>query len=165
MTKTLTKGVRMASVMSGRRAAAGWMARCAAVLVAVVAVACGNDGPTAPSGGQATGVAFSQTDIRVGTGADAVNGRTMTVSYTGWLYDTNVAENKGRQFDAGSSFQFQLGAGRVIRGWDLGVLGMKVGGRRRIVIPPDLAYGASGSPPAIPPNATRVFEVELLNVS
>jgi len=165
VTSTSTKGDRMASVMSGRGAVVRWMARCAAALVAVAAVACGNDGPTAPSGGQAPGVAFSQTDIRVGTGADAVNGRTTTVSYTGWLYDVNAAENKGRQFDASSSFQFQLGAGRVIRGWDLGVVGMKVGGRRRLVIPPDLAYGSAGAGAAIPPNATLVFEVELLNVS
>jgi FKBP-type peptidyl-prolyl cis-trans isomerase FkpA len=135
-----------------------------AMAAALGAAACGDDSPTAPSGSQTPGVAFSQVDLRNGTGADAVNGRTMTVAYTGWLYEPSAAENKGRQFDASASFQFLLGGGRVIRGWDLGVVGMKVGGRRRLVIPPDLAYGSQGAGGVIPPNATLVFEVDLLNV-
>jgi FKBP-type peptidyl-prolyl cis-trans isomerase FkpA len=106
---------------------------------------------------------FSQTDLRVGTGASASNGRLLTVAYTGWIYDPARTDGKGTQFDSGSSFQFTLGAGRVIRGWDLGVAGMNVGGLRRLRIPPELAYGSSGSGP-IPPNASLVFDIELLNV-
>jgi FKBP-type peptidyl-prolyl cis-trans isomerase len=106
------------------------------------------------------------TDLRAGTGAEAVNGKVLTVNYAGWLYSSTAAENKGSLFDTSvgrSPYTFTLGAGSVIRGWDQGLVGMKVGGVRRLVIPPDLAYGASGSGP-IPPNANLVFEVELLNV-
>jgi FKBP-type peptidyl-prolyl cis-trans isomerase FkpA len=140
------------------------------VLCAVlVMAACGGDGddasssPTAPS---TPGAPFSQTDLRVGTGAEAVAGRSLAVNYTGWLYDPGQAESKGRQFDSSvgrQPFVFRLGAGGVIRGWDQGLVGMRVGGARRLVIPPELAYGASGSGP-IPPNATLVFDVELLDV-
>ncbi len=134
----------------------------AAVLV-LIAVACGGDdspSPTSPSS-QAS-APFSQTDLRVGTGAEAVVGRTVLVGYALWLYDPGQPENKGRQIEA-NQFSFPLGAGRVIRGWDQGVPGMRVGGLRRLVIPPDLAYGAQGSGP-IPGNATLVFDVELLAV-
>jgi FKBP-type peptidyl-prolyl cis-trans isomerase FkpA len=89
------------------------------------------------------------------------------VNYTGWLYDPGQAENKGRQFDSSvgrQPFAFRLGAGGVIRGWDQGLVGMRVGGQRRLVIPPELGYGAGGNPPAIPSNATLVFDVELLDV-
>jgi FKBP-type peptidyl-prolyl cis-trans isomerase len=109
---------------------------------------------------------FAQTDVRAGTGADAVPGRRLTVHYTGWLFDPARPEQKGSQFDSSAGrtpFQFTLGAGQVIRGWDQGFTGMKVGGLRHLVIPPELAYGAS--PPAgIPRDATLVFEVELLDV-
>lgn len=110
--------------------------------------------PTAP---------FSATDLREGSGTTAAVGRTVTVSYTGWVYDPSRPESKGAQFDSQASFTFQLGAGRVIAGWDQGVQGMKVGGQRRLVIPPNLGYGAQmvGS---IPPNSTLVFDVMLLNV-
>jgi FKBP-type peptidyl-prolyl cis-trans isomerase len=131
------------------------------IVVSVLAVACGgDDAPTSPSTASAP---FSQTDIRVGTGAEAVTGRMLTVNYTLWLYDPGQPENKGRQIETGQ-FSFTLGAGRVIRGWDQGVVGMRVGGLRRLVIPPDLAYGSAGNAPAIPPNATLVFDIELLNV-
>jgi FKBP-type peptidyl-prolyl cis-trans isomerase FkpA len=135
------------------------------ILVSVLAIACGgdDDSPTSPSTGSAP---FSQTDIRVGTGTEAAAGRTVTVNYTGWLYDSGLAENKGRQFDTSigrQPYAFRLGAGTVIRGWDQGLVGMRVGGFRRLVIPPDLGYGASGNGP-IPPNATLVFDVELLDV-
>ena len=106
---------------------------------------------------------FSQTDLLAGTGTTASNGRLLTVAYTGWIYDPARTDGKGTQFDSGSSFQFTLGNGGVIRGWDLGVVGMRVGGRRRLNIPPELAYGSSGRG-TIPPNASLVFDIELLNV-
>ena len=130
----------------------------------VGAVACGGDGPTVPS---PAGVPYSQIDLRVGTGTEATAGRTITVNYTGWLYAAGAAENKGTQFDSSvgrAPFSFVLGRGQVIAGWDQGVAGMRVGGQRRLVIPPSLAYGSAGSPPVIPPNATLVFDVELLTV-
>lgn len=91
----------------------------------------------------------------------------MTVHYTGWLYDPAGPEQKGQQFDSsigGQPFAFTLGSGLVIAGWDRGVAGMRVGGRRRLVIPAELAYGSSGRG-GIPPNATLVFDIELLTVS
>jgi len=89
----------------------------------------------------------------------------LTVSYTGWLYDPARPEQKGTQFDTNTSFPFVLGTGGVIRGWDLGVVGMRVGGQRRLVIPPELGYGAAGAGQGrIPPNASLVFDIELLSV-
>src|SRR5688500_12374130 len=130
----------------------------------VVAGCGGNDSPSGPS--SQPRAEFSQTDLVVGTGTVATTGRFLTVNYTGWLYDPAAAEQKGRQFDSSLSpgrtpFQFNLG-GNVIAGWNQGVVGMRVGGRRRLVIPPELAYGAQGTPPAIPPNATLVFDIKLL---
>jgi FKBP-type peptidyl-prolyl cis-trans isomerase FkpA len=125
--------------------------------------ACGGGGD---SGGNtvvvANPAAFTKTDTVVGTGAEAVNGKNVTVTYTGWLYSTTAAGNKGAQFDAGS-FTFLLGAGKVIAVFDQGVLGMKVGGMRTLLIPSNLAYGASGQG-SIPPNAGLVFEVTLTAV-
>lgn len=100
-------------------------------------------------------------DVKVGDGAEASPGSTAVVHYTGWLTD-------GQKFDSsrdrGTPFDFRIGAGQVIPGWDQGVAGMKVGGQRKLVIPPDLGYGAAGAPPVIPPGATLVFDVELLEV-
>jgi FKBP-type peptidyl-prolyl cis-trans isomerase len=111
---------------------------------------------------------FQMTDKQVGTGAEAVPGKTVVVHYTGWLFDANAAENKGAKFDSsrdrGDPFDFPLGAGHVIKGWDQGVAGMKVGGQRTLVIPPELGYGARGAGGVIPPNATLVFDVELIDV-
>lgn len=135
------------------------LALAATLALTVSACGGGNDTPTSPT----VNVGFQITDIRVGTGAEATNGRTVTVAYVGWLYSTGAAENKGTRFDGGV-ISFQLGAGRVIKGWDQGILGMKVGGQRRLVIPPDLAYGSSGAGGVIPPNATLVFDVELQGV-
>jgi FKBP-type peptidyl-prolyl cis-trans isomerase FkpA len=105
-------------------------------------------------------------DIKVGTGAEAIKGMKVSVHYTGWLY---VNGKRGTKFDSsvdrGQPFSFNLGAGQVIQGWDEGVAGMKVGGKRELFIPPNLGYGAAGAPGAIPPNATLDFEVELLKVS
>ena len=107
-------------------------------------------------------------DSRVGTGAEAVAGRNVTVHYTGWLYDATKADHKGNKFDSSvdrkEPFEFQLGAGQVIPGWDQGVAGMKVGGQRTLTIPPDMGYGARGAGGVIPPNATLLFDVELLEV-
>ncbi len=134
------------------------------VLTAALATGCGDSSPAFPSGAN---VPFSQTDLIVGTGVEAVAGRSLTVHYTLWLYDAAGVEFKGRQIQSsvgGAPFPFTLGAGRVIRGWDQGVVGMRVGGRRRLVIPPDLAYGPGGQPPDIPPNATLVFDIEVLAI-
>ena len=100
-------------------------------------------------------------DMKVGTGAEAVAGKTVTVHYVGTL--TNGSKFDSSR-DRGQGFTFRLGAGQVIQGWDKGVAGMKVGGLRKLTIPPDMAYGARGFPPVIPPNSTLVFEVELLDV-
>jgi FKBP-type peptidyl-prolyl cis-trans isomerase FkpA len=124
----------------------------------------GTDSPTSPSN-QPRGE-YSQTDLVVGTGAEAVAGRRLSVHYTLWQYDPTRPDNKGTQYQTsvGSQpFAFTLGTGAVIRGWDQGVVGMRVGGRRRLVLPPELAYGAAGNPP-IPGNASLIFEIELLDV-
>jgi FKBP-type peptidyl-prolyl cis-trans isomerase FkpA len=121
------------------------------------------ESPSAP----ANTAPFSQSDVRVGTGAEAVTGATLTVAYTGWFYDSSKPDQKGLVFDSSlgsEGLTFTLGAGRVIAGWDQGVPGMKVGGLRRLVIPSSLAYGDSRNGP-IPPGATLVFEIELLNVA
>jgi peptidylprolyl isomerase len=104
-------------------------------------------------------------DIKVGTGDEAITGMTVTVHYTGYLY---VDGKRGAKFDSSvgkQPFSFKLGAGQVIKGWDEGVAGMKIGGKRELFIPPDLAYGSGGYPGAIPPNSTLDFEVELLKVA
>ena len=109
-----------------------------------------------------------KTDAKEGTGNEAAAGRRVTVHYTGWLYDEAKSDHKGRKFDSSKDrdepFDFQLGAGEVIRGWDEGVAGMKVGGQRTLTIPPDMGYGARGAGGVIPPNAILVFDVELLDV-
>ncbi|MDP1636074.1 MAG: FKBP-type peptidyl-prolyl cis-trans isomerase [Gallionellaceae bacterium] len=109
-----------------------------------------------------------KTDNKLGSGTEAVAGKFVTVHYTGWLYDQNAASYKGKKFDSSfdhnKPFVFPLGSGRVIKGWDQGVEGMKVGGQRTLIIPPSLGYGERGAGNVIPPNATLVFDVELLNV-
>jgi FKBP-type peptidyl-prolyl cis-trans isomerase FkpA len=100
-------------------------------------------------------------DLAQGQGAEATAGKSVVVHYTGWLPN---GEKFDSSRDRNEPFSFTLGAGQVIAGWDEGVAGMKVGGRRKLVIPPDLAYGTAGAPPDIPPGATLVFDVELLNV-
>jgi len=101
-------------------------------------------------------------DLSVGEGAEAVAGKHVTVHYTGWLTDGTKFDSS---LDRNDPFDFPLGRGHVIRGWDEGVAGMKVGGRRKLTIPPEMGYGARGAGGVIPPNATLVFEVELLGVA
>jgi FKBP-type peptidyl-prolyl cis-trans isomerase len=107
-------------------------------------------------------------DIVKGTGEGISQGQVAVVHYTGWLYDPSAAEQKGAKFDSsrdgGQPFSFPVGAGNVIRGWDEGVQGMQPGGQRRLVIPPALAYGEVGAQNVIPPNATLVFDIELLKI-
>lgn len=109
-----------------------------------------------------------QIEVKPGTGAEAKAGQTVAVHYTGWLYDEAAPGHKGGKFDSsrdrGRPFEFPLGGGRVIQGWDVGVQGMKVGGQRTLVIPPHMGYGARGAGGVIPPNATLVFDVELLAI-
>jgi FKBP-type peptidyl-prolyl cis-trans isomerase FkpA len=107
-------------------------------------------------------------DVQTGDGAEAVPGSSVTVHYTGWLWDGTRGDHRGTQFDSSRDrndpFTFRLGGGQVIRGWDEGVAGMKVGGRRTLTIPPAYGYGTRGVPGDIPPNATLIFDVELLGV-
>lgn len=135
--------------------------RFVAALAAVAALAGGCDSsPTAPTHYSP----YSQLDLRIGGGAEAVAGLLVSVHYTGWFYDASKTEQKGVQFEtsAGNTpLVFTLGAGQVIAGWDQGIVGMKVGGLRRIIIPPSLGYG-SNRYGEIPPNATLLFEVDLL---
>jgi FKBP-type peptidyl-prolyl cis-trans isomerase FkpA len=142
-----------------------------AVVIAAIALAAAcaaEENPAEENMGQSNITELTKTDETMGSGHEAMAGRNVTVHYTGWLYDQSKPDHKGKKFDSsrdrGEPFSFRLGAGRVIRGWDEGVAGMKVGGRRTLTIPPDYGYGAQGSPGAIPPNATLVFDVELLDV-
>ena len=130
---------------------------------------------------------LTKIDVKVGSGKEAIAGNKVNVHYTGWLFDKsaprecselprfvsservlNCLENKGKKFDSSrgrpGNFKFELGAGRVIKGWDQGLQGMKVGGKRTLIIPPSLGYGERGSSGAIPPNATLVFDIELMKV-
>lgn len=126
--------------------------------------ACTPDGP--PPGGSVA--ELQRLDTRAGTGTVATSGSDVTVHYTGWLYDENAPDKRGLKFDSsvdrGQPFTFLLGAGQVIRGWDEGVAGMKVGGKRTLLIPADLGYGSNGAGGVIPPGASLVFDVELLDV-
>ncbi len=117
---------------------------------------------------QTTASGLQYIDTTIGTGAEAAAGAYVQVHYTGWLYDDGAADKKGAKFDSskdrGDPFAFDLGAGSVIKGWDEGVQGMKVGGARTLIIPATLGYGARGAGGVIPPNAMLMFDVELLAV-
>ncbi len=141
-------------------------------LLAVLSSACANEPRDAGGTGQpaadcnteevTTGTGLKMQDVECGDGAEAVSGASVSVHYVGTL-------ESGEQFDSsrdrGEPFPFTLGTGTVIPGWDEGVQGMRVGGTRKLTIPPELGYGAQGAPPAIPPNATLLFEIELLDVT
>jgi len=120
------------------------------------------------SGSVVENVTMHYIEVSAGSGAVAAPAKQYTVHYTGWLYDPKASDKHGQKFDSskdhGEPFSFKLGARQVISGWDQGVAGMKVGGTRTLVIPSDLAYGSRGAGGTIPPNATLVFDVELLGV-
>jgi len=141
-------------------------------LIAFIAVAasCGgkSDAPATSSAPPAV-TALQTVTLKPGTGATIAGGQMAVVQYTGWLYEAGAAEHKGKQFDSSrtagrEAFKFPVGTGSVIKGWDQGVLGMKIGESRRLTIPPDLAYGDSGTGGVIPPGATLVFDVELVGI-
>ena len=111
---------------------------------------------------------LTKIDVKIGTGKEATPGKMVRVHYTGWLFDKSTSDNKGKKFDSSrdrsGNFTFPLGAGRVIKGWDQGVQGMKVGGQRTLIIPSSMGYGTRGAGNIIPPNATLIFDVELMGV-
>lgn len=134
---------------------------CAVAVLTLAAAGCGNS-PSEPS----DYAPYSQTDLTFGSGASAETGKTLTVGYTGWFYDSTAADKKGLQFTSSSisgPAVFIAGAKTVIEGWERGVIGMKEGGTRRLVIPPSLAYGPNRFS-AIPANATLVFDIDLVKV-
>ncbi|HYG04965.1 MAG TPA: FKBP-type peptidyl-prolyl cis-trans isomerase [Stenotrophomonas sp.] len=134
------------------------------LLLALAAAACTPAGP--PPGGRVA--AFQALDTQAGQGALAQPGDRVSVHYTGWLYDEHAADKHGPKFDSsldrGEPFSFALGAGQVIRGWDEGVAGMRVGCKRTLLLPPEYGYGERGAGGVIPPGASLVFDVELLQV-
>jgi len=138
------------------------------VLVAALTGACGGGTEAPPTAAPTPPASFQQIDLAPGTGAQAGPGARVTVKYTGWVYDPSKPDNKGYKFDSTDTHEpltFNVGKGEVIPGWDQGFTGLKVGGRRRLIIPPNLAYGAEGVPDAhIPPNAGLVFDMELVDV-
>jgi FKBP-type peptidyl-prolyl cis-trans isomerase FkpA len=142
---------------------ARFVSRIVAPAACVLLVAGCDTGTTGPS----STAPFSQVDLRVGTGAEAAAGNALTVNYTGWLYDPTKPDLKGLQFDTSANstapFTFTLGVQQVIQGWDQGIAGMKVGGIRKLVIPPSLGYGGVRNQ-SIPPYTTLVFEIELVDV-
>ena len=144
-----------------------------ASLLLIVTIACGGSlqkSETTEGAPMAdTGVKELQmVDTKVGSGDEARPGRVVSVHYTGWLFDASKGDKRGDKFDSSKDrnepFEFPLGGGQVIAGWDKGFAGMKIGGTRVLTIPPDMGYGARGAGGVIPPNATLVFEVELLGV-
>jgi len=138
----------------------------AGIILAGSIAGCGGGEPVAVP---ARGVASMQSvELKAGTGPSIAAGKIAVVNYTGWLYDASARDNKGKQFDSslkqGQPFRFPLGAGQVIKGWDQGVVDMKVGESRRLIIPPELAYGAGGAGGVIPPGATLVFDIDLVAI-
>jgi len=143
----------------------------AVLLLSLSTVACGGGAPAATSSTASAPAdvnALDKKDVTVGTGAEARPGMMVSVHYTGWLYTPSAPNARGNKFDSskdrGQPFEFQLGKGDVIAGWDEGVAGMKVGGTRVLTIPSAMGYGARGAGADIPPNSGLVFEVELLGV-
>ena len=162
----MTSSTRPGSQSAMRSVAAARLLTAAMFLVALPSCT----GQTAAPAPTATSTVDSlqSEDIKVGTGAPIAAGQQAVVQYTGWLYDASTADKKGKEFDSsansGQPFRFVIGGGQVIKGWDQGVAGMQVGGRRRLIIPADLAYGQDGAGGVIPPGATLVFEVTLVGI-
>jgi FKBP-type peptidyl-prolyl cis-trans isomerase FkpA len=135
-----------------------------ALLIGILA-ACSREPAAAPASGVSS---MQSVELKPGTGEAVSGGKIAVVQYTGWLYEAAAKDNKGKQFDSsrssGQAFRFPVGTGQVIKGWDQGVLGMKIGESRRLIIPPDLAYGDSGAGGVIPPGATLVFDIDLVAI-
>jgi FKBP-type peptidyl-prolyl cis-trans isomerase FkpA len=132
-------------------------------LVLSVALSACTEAPSAPT----NSAPYSQTDLKLGSGPAAASGDAIIVEYVGWLYDSSKPDNKGPVFDTsigGDPFSFVLGAGEVVDGWDKGIVGMREGGKRRLVIPPSLAYGPNRNA-LLPPYATLVFEIDLVGIA
>jgi FKBP-type peptidyl-prolyl cis-trans isomerase len=138
-------------------------------VAALIAACTGKPNTPPPAAPQPSAVTSLQSvALKPGAGAAIAGGQIAVVQYTGWLYEAAATDNKGKQFDSSRTgrepFKFPLGTGSVIKGWDQGVAGMKVGESRRLIIPPDLAYGDAGAGGVIPPGATLVFDVELVGI-
>ena len=134
------------------------------VLVGLMSACGGKPAPAPPS----PVTSMQSVELKSGAGDSIAPGKIAVVQYTGWLYEAAAKDNKGKQFDSsrtqGQPFRFPLGAGSVIKGWDQGVIGMKIGGSRRLIIPADMAYGDSGAGGVIPPGATLVFDIDLVAI-
>jgi FKBP-type peptidyl-prolyl cis-trans isomerase FkpA len=146
--------------LTTRRAVLRTIGHGAWIAAVLMTAACENS-PTGPSTSVGT---FTKTDFITGTGAEAATNSSVVVNYAGWLYDTSKPDGKGAQFDANAGFSVALGTGAVIKGWDEGIPGMRVGGQRRLIIPPELAYG-SADRGSIPANATLVFDIALMSIT
>ncbi len=135
------------------------------VVLAALIAACGSKPVVAPTPGVSS---MQSVELKAGTGPEIAAGKIAVVHYTGWLYEASAPDSKGKQFDSsrstGQPFRFPVGRGQVIKGWDQGVLGMKIGESRRLIIPADMAYGDSGAGGVIPPGATLVFDIELVAI-
>ncbi len=146
--------------------ASPFLLRSCLLLLAALIAACGGGKPAAAPPSAVTSMQTVQ--LKPGTGAAVAGGQIAVVQYTGWLYETSATDNKGKQFDSsrtgGQPFRFPVGTGAVIKGWDQGVVGMKIGESRRLIIPADLAYGDSGAGGVIPPGAALVFDIDLLAI-
>jgi FKBP-type peptidyl-prolyl cis-trans isomerase len=144
--------------------------RLRSVITAALLISAGTIAATAKENPVSTPVptTLEMTDVKIGKGPAITTGQTAVVHYTGWLYSASTQDHKGKKFDSSRDrkepFSFQVGAGEVIGGWDQGVAGMQAGGQRRLVIPPSLGYGARGTGGVIPPNATLLFDIELLSI-
>jgi len=137
----------------------------AVILLVGLLAACGREPSAIPAGGVSS---MRSVELKAGAGEAIGAGKIAVVNYTGWLYEESAKDNKGKQFDSsrtgGQPFRFPVGTGQVIKGWDQGVVGMKVGESRRLIIPPDLAYGDGGAGGVIPPGATLVFDIDLVAI-
>jgi FKBP-type peptidyl-prolyl cis-trans isomerase FkpA len=145
-----------------------FLTKAIACVVAGGLLGCGPPPNNTPAASASAVNSLEVTDLAQGSGATVAAGHYAIVQYTGWLYELSAPDHKGKEFDSslksGTPFRFKLGAGQVIKGWDQGVAGMQIGGKRRLVVPADLAYGDSGAGGVIPPGATLVFDVDLVGI-